>query len=807
MSGSEKCAACVSLYIIAMLSMVSSDNHVDGILQERDVVFDAADDVDPHRSEFVGALQLGKGWCLDASSRLLGDPVKVKQCKAGTTIPAAQRWSYDANTGLLKVAGGNLCLHADYVSEPEGALTSLQPCHQSERQNYLLDQDTELVHLKSNQDLCLQSLDAVHKDNQPVLLMPCGGDSISTADKLSEDAALSESTLEFLAGDLKENAESPDSRTDAVKTEVSKPAMPTSTPKNLAVQKPLHLPESPNNTVESEPPVERLESHLLHSATKVPRRTAEQLSKAPRKTPEQLTIAPGRKPNHHANPISKARSGGTDASSRSKVRSGDSSKMVMSIKAQLISALNQVDEAVRERRNQERLIEKQLQHAKAATEKAHHVATSLQRQTPNAVMLAMRQAKTEYETKRVDIVKKEQLALKRIVSHFESYYHQMANEAKTHVQNSHKMAAARSSVLQHDAKQKASFVVANTRTRLQKVLKLSLRTLTESTDKRQQARSKLMKLHKQHADEVTLAESALKLAKVNKATRLADTEARRAARLAKVRASRDIRFARTMLASRLKAIHSTAHLAVDKAELKSRAKMAEAQEMLSRAKQHVLMALDAAESSIPLEEVVGKEGVVQVKQESSDERVASNIAPESMRDYAQMEQTSGVDGLDDGEDLLASPITQEDTIYTAKMHRCIFPFISNGQKYFHCRQSPNGHWCATSVDQNQKIQDWDYCILDHHAVKLARQAAMEAAQMEVKRVLAATGATISPAALRESLRAAAAAQQGPATTNGGGQNADAKYLAVPWALGQKQAASNVDQMIDTAEDDSAQSRK
>merc|ERR1712216_527827 len=125
-----------------------------------------------------------------------------------------------------------------------------------------------------------------------------------------------------------------------------------------------------------------------------------------------------------------------------------------------------------------------------------------------------------------------------------------------------------------------------------------------------------------------------------------------------------------MAASRLKAIQSTAHLRIDKAELASRATVAESQELLSRAKQQVLMALDAADGSLPLKDVLNEDDVVELDQTPAESNGRS----------IQMEQAdTDVEGLAE-EDSVGNSIVhaKEDTIYTAKMHRCVFPFLSNG---------------------------------------------------------------------------------------------------------------------------------
>jgi len=252
-----------------------------------------------------------------------------------------------------------------------------------------------------------------------------------------------------------------------------------------------------------------------------------------------------------------------------------------------------------------------------------------------------------------------------------------------------------------------------------------------------------------------------------------------------------------MAASRLKAIQSTAHLRIDKAQLASRATVAESQELLSRAKQQVLMALDAADGSLPLKDVLNEDDVVELDQTPAESNGRS----------IQMEQAdTDVEGLAE-EDRVGNSIVhaKEDTIYTAKMHRCVFPFLSNGQKYYHCRESTQGHWCATKVDAEQKATEWDYCVLNQHAVLLAKQAAMAAAQIEIKRVLKSTGAKLTPETLRESLHAASAAQEGP--NAGAGQPSDDVVASKRWHIGKDRASSNVDRMIETSNKQEASSMK
>jgi hypothetical protein len=351
-------------------------------------------------------------------------------------------------------------------------------------------------------------------------------------------------------------------------------------------------------------------------------------------------------------------------------------------------------------------------------------------------------------------------------------------------------------VLRRQAKSKSAAVITEAKKSLQRVVKESLKVVTSSTDQRQRARAKLVTLRSHQGDEVALAEAALNLAKINKATHVENVEARRKARMERVRAMHKIKFARTMLASRLKAIHSTAMLAADKAELQSRAVVAEAQELLSRAKQQVLMALDAADASVPLEEVVGKEDVVETVQEPQP-GLRGVVSRGGMQDFSQMEDTGAAESREE-EELVGRSMVQSkvDTIYTAKMHRCVFPFKNAGQTYYHCKVSTEGRWCATQVDAQQRVQKWDYCVLNQHAVSLAKEAAMAAAKIEINRVLAATGAKITPEALQESLRAAAAAQQEPAREAAAETAAAGKVAAGPRVMASKEAKSKVDEMID-----------
>merc|ERR1711970_1554571 len=308
-----------------------------------------------------------------------------------------------------------------------------------------------------------------------------------------------------------------------------------------------------------------------------------------------------------------------------------------------------------------------------------------------------------------------------------------------------KAAHQRSVTLQHRAKAKAATVVAQARKALKAQLTTLSKTLTASVDARQHAAEKLKQLQAKQADEVELAEAALQLAKVNKATHSANKNARQAAQQAHKKAARRINFARNMLATRLKAIQTTEGLTVSKAELQANVVNTEAEEALSKTRQQVLLEMDDNDDSISLAEIVGQDAVAEVppKQRKVDQHLS---------------------GLSDDE-LLATagePSSVVDTIYTAKMGTCKFPFVYNGEKLYHCKQSKAGHWCATATDAAHEVKKWDYCVQNRKVVLLAKEAAMRAAKIEIGRVLTETGeGALKPAALRESLRAAAAARTAP----------------------------------------------
>jgi len=376
-------------------------------------------------------------------------------------------------------------------------------------------------------------------------------------------------------------------------------------------------------------------------------------------------------------------------------------------------------------------------------------------------------------------------------------YHAASDQATTKLKAVKATAHALSVKLQRRAQDKTAAVIEKARKSLQAKLNTLSTTLTDSVDQRQRARAKLVALRSKHADEVQLAQAALDLAKVNEATHLANTQAREAAKRSHTRAARAIGFAKTILGSRLKAVRTTERLSVDKAELKSHAIMTEAEEALSHTTQSVLMALDDADASVSLEDIVGKDAVDTSVGAASSE--VSADAPSAESEFDMEVEPADVSKLND-EELIGSHAAMlshasVDTMYTAQMHKCSFPFVYNGEKYYHCKSSLNGHWCATDVDEKNGVKKWDYCVQNQRAVFLAKQAAMEAAKLEIKRVLAATGAQITPEALRESLQAAAAAQAAPEPVQKEGKPDDEDLKSRNPVMGRVQAESAVDELI------------
>lgn len=697
-----------------------------GVVATTLVVFslsESAEDVVREDTDFLlsvqedeGQLKVGGGWCLHAPSHTTGAQLSVAKC-SDEAKQDLQDWKYSSQSGLVQLRGQSLCLHADYVSEPEGALLSLQPCDAgSERQAYILDAESQTMRLRHSPELCLHSVNSSVKSGQPVLVLPCavhrdekpGGEQPS-AHKATQDATAKDThaAQQFLGHPL--------------------------TGKEKA-----------------------LESGIMQEVL------AEANRKNPSETAPTVTSTPKAAPSVEV-----------QSSIEVSERVGDA---LATTERAAAAAEQQVHRIVARRMQRDKQIHQKFAKAGDAVADASRDQQLLQ----NA--------------------EEEKKQLHSIVADVEGKYHTIVTKATT-AEEAVKKAAHRHSIeLQDQAKTKTATVVTQARKDLRQSLKALSSTLTESVDQRQRARAKLVKLRSEHSDEVELAQAALELAKVNKATHLSNTKAREAAKAAHKRAARSISFAQSILATRLKAIKTTERLAVDKAELHSHAAMTEAEENLSRTTQTVLMALDDADASTRLEDIVGSTAVA-----NSDEKLRDVESTDSGSSEFDME-VDGASGdlkdLDDVEllgdhaDMISH--TPKDTIYTAKMHRCKFPFVYNGEKLYHCKESSHGSWCATDIDDSNSVKKWDYCVLNQHAVALAKQAAMEAAQLEIKRVLAATGAEITPGALRESLRAAAVASQAaPATSTEAKKHSDQGDIEQP-AMGRVQAASNIDKIINTA---------
>merc|ERR1719454_590413 len=119
----------------------------------------------------------------------------------------------------------------------------------------------------------------------------------------------------------------------------------------------------------------------------------------------------------------------------------------------------------------------------------------------------------------------EKKQLHSIVADVEGKYHHIVTKATAAEEAVKKAAHDHSIELQDQAKTKTATVVTQARKDLRQSLKALSSTLTESVDQRQRARAKLVKLRSEHSDEVELAQAALELAKVNKATHLSNTKA------------------------------------------------------------------------------------------------------------------------------------------------------------------------------------------------------------------------------------------------------------------------------------------
>jgi len=686
-----------------------------GVVATTLVVFslseNGAEDVVREENDFLlkmqedrGQLKVGGGWCMHAPNHAAGAQLSITKC-ADKATAESQNWLYNSQSGLVQLHGLSLCLHADYVSEPEGALLNLQSCDAaSERQAYILDAESQTMRLRNSPQLCLHSVDTSLKAGQPVLVLPCN------AHKAVNSA--------------KQNPE--------------QKATPKQTAEDSNAAKFLGHPLTGNEKV--------MEAGIMH----------EVLAEA--KTPVATASAP-------ADAVE------VESSIAVGQKAGDG--LAMNEEA-AVAAEQQVLRIVAQRQKRDKQV-----HEKLA--KAGDTVTDADRDQQ-----LLRNAEEE------------KTQLHAIIAGVEDKYHAIAGKATADEHTVKKAAHDHSVDLQSQAKAKTTAVVSKARQDLRKSVKNLSATLTDSVDKRQRARAMLVELRSKHADEVELAQAALELAQVNKATHVANTKAREAAKRAHDRTARSISFAQNILATRLKAIKTTERLAVDKAELRSHAMMTEAEENLSRTTQTVLMALDDADASTPLEDIVGSNAVATSLHKTSD--ADSNEFSGSSEFDMEVDGASGdLKDLDDVEllgnhaDMMSH--TPKDTIYTAKMHRCKFPFVFNGEKLYHCKESMHGSWCATDVDDSNSVKTWDYCVLNQHAIVLAKQAAMEAAKLEIKRVLAATNAEITPGALRESLRAAAAAQAAPAPATQTTEHSDEQEDKQDAMIGRVEAANKVDQII------------
>jgi hypothetical protein len=218
------------------------------------------------------------------------------------------------------------------------------------------------------------------------------------------------------------------------------------------------------------------------------------------------------------------------------------------------------------------------------------------------------------------------------------------------------------------------------------------------------------------------------------------------------------------------------------------------------------MAVDGEEDASVLIDIVGKDAVDLVQPNN-------NLLGDSFSSHQSATSTTGSEfdsNLEDdklignqvgdsrllGRHAASMSNSAEDAIYTTKMRRCAFPFHYQGQQYFHCKQSTQGAWCATKVDEALTVTEWDYCVTNKHALALAKRAAMTAAKIEIKRVLSATGAKITPDALREALRAAAAAEKTPVQASKSSAGTPPGALAhAPKVMGKLEAVDKIDGMI------------
>lgn len=706
-----KSAVLISLGIVATIVVIFSLQDFDEVVHEeqnQDFVLRV------HRKR--NELQLGGPWCLLAPKLEKGVQLHIAKC---SDSPAhSQHWEYDEASGLVQVvkhsdrsqrgsaASDGLCLNADYVSEPEGALLNLQPCDAaSPHQAYVLDDTTNTMRLRRSPRLCLHSVDKSLKSGQPVLILNC-------------PAKLNSNAEQFVGHTLTR-------KDQAFETTAMKEV--------LAEAKDL--------------------THLAKHKQVVKHEAAAKPNAAKVKSNIEIETSDGM---------------GTQAKSEERIH-----RIIM------------------ERRAKEKQVRDKMAAADAEVTRPGKSSQALLQKAKKVHLDGEQQLKA--------VAKAEQDKLRTMISTLEDNYRGTTEAAANKQKRLQKAAHDHSSLLQHRAKAKTTAVIQRAHKELRKVLNAVSTTLTDSVDQRQRARSKLVELRSKHADDVQLAQAALELAKVNQATHAANQQARKKARNAQTRAARSISFAKTILALRLKSIKTTEHLSADKAELHANAMITEAKEKLSRTQQTILMAVDDADDSTKLEEIVGSSGSGNVPSHNEDAQLDMEI-----------DDVHAGDALE--ENLIDSHAAKlsnaaVDTIYTTKMHKCTFPFIYSGQKFYHCKASAQGHWCATHVDAAGAVKKWDYCVLNKHAIALAKQAAMEAAQLEIKRVLTATGAELTPAALRESLRAAAAVQttskaipKDADKVTKASQKPDEEDLQSRHpVMGRMQAAQRVDQLINERE--------
>jgi hypothetical protein len=735
----------MALALVAVLVVFSLSENGDVVREDEDFVLHLS------QSKEGGLLQVSEGWCLQAAASFEGSQVTVAKCSHAQSL---QRWHYEKESGLvqLETHHGELCAHADYISEAEGSLLSLQSCAKgAKRQMYDLDVVSNTMNLRHAPELCLHSVSTKLKSGRPVLLLKCPTvqktpqmpkakkkqkKQIVQKERPSEDAEDTATRARHFLGHPLTQQDKQDEGTimhDILRT-VHKAQTPPVHPKKV-VNVPVAVPKAAK-------------------AVEVEASSKEQASQASAD-------------NSQANePSAEEQTGAEEQAARHVIHTAQKNTL-----------------AVREK----------LKAAQAAVRKVDSSLPGAQQ-----LMAKAKNAQHDAEQELEQIRAGEKTQLQAIMKQVKGHYEQVSAKATRQLKEVQDHAHRLSERLQRRAKAKTAAVIAKSKKSLEEKLNELSRTLTDSVDRRQRARAQLVALRSQHADEVELAQHALDLAKVNKATHEANAHAREAAKRARTRTMRSVGFAKTILGSRLKAVRTTERLSVDKQQLRAHAMMTEAKEVLSRTTQTVLMELDDADSSVPLKDILGEEAIIDAKQAATS-KVGGDIEMQTS-EFDEEVEPSDVGSMGDDE-LIGSHAAMlshaaADTVYTSKMHRCKFPFTYNGEKLYHCKQSVHGSWCATDVDEKTAVRSWDYCVQNQRAVFLAKQAAMEAAKLEIKRVLAATGAEISPDALRESLQAAAAAQAAPvpAVSNKGKPDEQDLKSQSP-VMGRVQAEHAVDSFI------------